>query len=43
MKIHLEVGITINYTSKLMITDVEGNTAEDEKTIEERVKETFRQ
>ncbi len=28
-------------SSKLMITDVEGNTAEDEKTIEERVKETL--
>ena len=28
-------------SSKLMITDVAGNTAEDEKTIEERVKETL--
>ena len=28
-------------SSKLMITDVSGNTAEDEKTIEERVKETL--
>ena len=28
-------------SSKLMTTDVEGNTAEDEKTIEERVKETL--
>ena len=28
-------------SSKLMITDVAGNTAEDEKTIEERIKETL--
>lgn len=28
-------------STKLMITDVAGNTAEDEKTIEERVKETL--
>ena len=28
-------------SKKLMLTDVAGNTAEDEKTIEERVKETL--
>ena len=28
-------------SSKVMITDVSGNTAEDEKTIEERIKETL--